>query len=229
MQTKLFIPALRARLVQRQRLIDHLNDGLSGKLTLVSTPAGFGKTTLIANWGSQLNHAHMCWLSLDEQDNDSSRFLAYVVAAVKTAVSDFGQSLQVVLQSPQLPSRKAIWGLLVNEFAQLDRDIVLVLDDLHLIETEAIHQTIDFLLQQELPRLHLVLATRVDPPLPLARFRARGQMTELRAADLRFTPTEIAPFFNEVMALTLSDKQIETLTSRTEGWAGWFANGCVVD
>ena len=219
MQTKLFIPASRARLVIRQRLIDHLNEGLLGKLTLVSTPAGFGKTTLIANWGSQLTQDQMCWLSLDEQDNDSMRFLAYLVAAMKTAVSNFGQSLQVVLQSPQAPSRKAIWGLLANEFAQLERDIVLVLDDFHLIQNEAIHQTVEFLLNQELPRLHVVLATRVDPPLPLARFRARGQMTELRAADLRFAPDEITPFLNEIMALSLSDRQIETLASRTEGWA----------
>ena len=203
LQTKFFIPTARERLVRRRRLIASLNDGLFGKLTLASAPAGFGKTTLIADWGNNLSNADMCWLSLDEQDNDPARFLAYLVGAVQTAVPDFGQSVQVVLQSPQMPSHEAILALLVNELAQLNRDIVLVLDDYHLIQTEAIHQTISFLLNNELPQLHLVIATRIDPPLPLARYRARGQMTELRAADLRFTTNEIAPFLNQVMDLHL--------------------------
>lgn len=218
MQTKLFIPTARSRLVTRQALLSQLNAGLNAKLTLVATPAGFGKTTLIADWGNQMTHTKMCWVSLDQHDNDPARFLTYVVAAMQTAVSDFGQSIQVVLQSPQPPLPNTILALLVNEMAQLSTNICLVLDDYHLIREPAIHKIIAFLLENELPQFHLALGTRVDPPLPLSRLRARGQMTELRSADLRFTAVETAHFLNQLMGLTLTPAQIATLESRTEGW-----------
>ena len=216
---KLYLPPPRPKVVVRQRLLDRLNDGMDGrKLTLVSAPAGFGKSTLLSSWLHDAPFA-TAWLSLDEDDNDPARFLLYLIAALQTAVPHIGQNLLPILQSPQPPSSQAILTPLLNDLAQLTAPVVLVLDDYHLIEEQPVDEAITFLLQHFPPHLHLVIATREDPTLPLARLRARGQLTELRAADLRFTHDEASDFLNKAMELNLPANQIAALEARTEGWA----------
>jgi LuxR family maltose regulon positive regulatory protein len=219
LQTKLYIPTLRPNLVPRSRLVEQLNQGLqqARKLTLISAPAGFGKTTLVSEWvaGNELPAA---WLSLDEGDNDPTRFLTYLVAALQTITANIGKGVLGVLQSPQPPPTEAVLTPLINEIATIPDRIILVLDDYHLIETQPIHAALIYLLDHLPPQLHLVIATRDDPQLPLARLRARGQLTELRAADLHFTSVEAAEFLNQVMGLDLSTEDIAALETRTEGW-----------
>ncbi|MEJ2209430.1 MAG: tetratricopeptide repeat protein, partial [Anaerolineae bacterium] len=230
LQTKLHIPPIRANLVSRPRLIERLDAGLHRKLTLVSAPAGFGKTTLVGEWVADLRSGAMdgaiqsiAWLSLDESDDDLVRFLTYLIAALQTVEADIGKSASSVLQAaqPQPPSAEAILTLLINEIAILPGRIVLVLDDYHLVEAQPIHEAVAFLLRRLPPPpagLHLAIVTREDPPLPLARLRARGQLTELRARDLLFTPSESAVFLHRTMGLNLSTDDIATLEERTEGW-----------
>jgi len=219
LRTKLYIPPVRPELVPRPRLIEWLNAGLHRKLTLVSAPAGFGKTTLLSEWIAGCEpRTRFAWLSLDEGDNDPTRFLAYFVAAIQTIHQDIGQSVIAALQSSQSLPIQAILTTLINEIAVIPDRLVLVLDDYHLIETQSIHDAITFLLEHLPPQMHLVIATRDDPHLPLARLRARGQLTELRATDLRFTSSEAAEFLNQVMGLDLSAEDIAALETRTEGW-----------
>ncbi|MGD8584244.1 MAG: LuxR C-terminal-related transcriptional regulator [Chloroflexota bacterium] len=219
LRTKLHIPPRRPNLVPRSQLIDRLNDGLasSHKLTLLSAPAGFGKTTLLGEWiaGCQRPTA---WLSLDAGDDDLTRFLTYLVAALQTVVADIGQMVMSVLQSPQMPPVETILTSLVNEITAVPDDFILVLDDYHLIEERGVNEALVFLLEHLPPQMHLVIATREDPNLPLARLRARGQLTELRVADLRFTMAEGADFLNQVMGLNLSAEDVAALENRTEGW-----------
>ena len=244
LQTKLYIPPVRPELVSRPRLIERLNAGLHHKLTLVSAPAGFGKTTLLSEWihsgvssraygvgeehepagevsptlYSLLPTPRFAWLSLDEGDNDPAIFLAYVVAALQTIEADVGKGALGALQSPQPPPTEAILTGLINEIAAVPDRIVLVLDDYHLIEAQPIHDALTFLLRHLPPQMHLVISTREDPPLPLARLRARGQLTEVRVTDLRFTPSEAAEFLNTRVGLDLSAEDIAALETRTEGW-----------
>lgn len=224
--TKLYIPPPRPNVVSRARLLDQLNAGLHRKLTLVSAPAGFGKTTLISSWLNQINQLPVtnhqspkaAWLSLDERDNEPHRFLRYVIAALQTVEPQLGAEITPLLQSPQPPPMEALLTTLLNEVAALSAHVILVLDDYHVLTDKAIAKALAFLLEQLPPQLHLVITTREDPPLPLARLRARDQLTELRAADLRFTPAEAADFLNTVMGLQLADAEIGALESRTEGW-----------
>jgi LuxR family maltose regulon positive regulatory protein len=210
--------------VPRPRLIERLNQGLiSGrKLTLVSAPAGFGKTTLVSEWLAGCSQP-AAWLSLDESDNDPTRFLAYFIAALQTVAANIGKGALGVLHAAQLqpPATESILTAIINDIAALPDPIVLVLDDYHLIDAQAVHDALAFLLEH-LPSppggMHLVIATREDPPLTLARLRARDQLTELRAADLRFTSSEAAEFLNQVMGLGLSAEDIAALEHRTEGW-----------
>ena len=259
LQTKLYIPLLRSELVARPRLIERLNEGLwqsqdfGRKLTLISAPAGFGKTTLVSEWihrqvrgrgsgeagGQKFTFApvsedastsleaslhsppaQFAWLSLQESDNDPVRFLAYFVAALQTieARRNIGKGMLSALQSPQPPPTEVVLTSLLNEIALLPDKIVLILDDYHLIEAQPIHQALTFLLDHLPPQMHLIIATREDPHLPLARLRARGQLTELRARDLRFTTAEAAEFLNKVTGQDLSTEDIAALESRTEGW-----------
>jgi LuxR family maltose regulon positive regulatory protein len=222
LQTKLHIPPIRPELVSRPRLIERLNDGLHRKLTLISAPAGYGKTTLVSEWVASCERlepkVRAAWLSLDEGDNDPTRFLAYLVAALQTIAASIGKGVLAVLKSPQPPPTDALLTTLINEIAAIPDRIVLVLDDYHLIEARSIHDALTFLLQRLPPQIHLVIATREDPHLPLARLRARGQSTELRVADLRFTSSEAAGFLNQVMGLDLSAEDIAALEARTEGW-----------
>jgi LuxR family maltose regulon positive regulatory protein len=226
--TKLYIPPPRDNVVVRTRLIERLNEGLRRKLTLVSAPAGFGKTTLVSEWIATLTPSplpggeglavRVAWLSLDEGDNEPARFLAYFVAAVQTIAAKVGTGVLAILQSPQPPPIEAILTSLVNDITTVPDNFVLVLDDYHVIEDQPVNQALTFLVEHLPSQMHLLIATREDPPLPLARLRVRGQLTELRAADLRFTPAEAAGFLNQVMGLNLTAEDIAVLENRTEGW-----------
>jgi LuxR family transcriptional regulator, maltose regulon positive regulatory protein len=217
--TKLSVPLPRPSLVPRPRLSERLREGLGCKLTLVSAPAGFGKTTLLSTWlaGSSGDRSAV-WLSLDAADNDPARFWRYFIAAVDRLRPGAGDAALRLLGSPQPPPIEAVLTTLLNELADLDADVALVVDDYHLIESRAIHEALTFLIEHLPPRFHLVIATRRDPPLPLARLRARGELNELRAADLRFTSEEAATFLDQVMGLKLSAEEIAELETRTEGW-----------
>ena len=215
--TKLYIPPVRPELVWRPRLIERLNAGLHRKLTLISAPAGFGKTTLVSEWVAGCERP-AAWLSLDEGDNDPTRFLAYLVAALQTIAANIGEGVLGVLQSPQPPPTESILTALLNEITTIPDNFVLVLDDYHVIDAKPADNALTFLLEHLPPQMHLVIATREDPHLPLARLRVRGQLTELRATDLRFTLSEAAGFLNQVMGLNLSAEDIAALETRTEGW-----------
>ena len=225
LQTKLYIPPPRSSLVPRPHLIERINIGLNRKLTLISTPAGFGKTTLLSEWAAGCERP-VAWVSLDEGDNDPARFLAYLVAALQTltlkeieeAEANIGTDALTSIQSPQPPAIESALTTLVNEITAIPNPFVLVLDDYHLITAQPIHDGLSFLLDHTPPQIHLVIAGRADPPLPLARLRARNQLTELRAADMRFTTEETATFLNDMMELGLSSEDIAILESRTEGW-----------
>jgi LuxR family maltose regulon positive regulatory protein len=215
--TKLYIPPPQPRVVLHPRLIERLNEGLHRKLTLISAPAGFGKTTLLSECLAGCERPS-AWLSLDEGDNDPTRFVAYLVAALQTIAADIGEGVLGVLQSPQPPPTELVLTNLLNEIATVPDDFVLVLDDYHAIDAKPVDDALAFLIEHLPPRMHLLIATREDPQLPLARLRARGQLSELRAADLRFTASEAAEFLKGVMSLKLSEEDIAALETRTEGW-----------
>jgi len=239
--TKLFIPPPRPNAVARPRLLARLNDAFQRKLTLLSAPAGFGKTTLLSEWIAEcglLNadgkpaanpppisqpqassrHSEFAWLSLDEGDADPARFLAYLVAALQTVAPEPGAGVLAALQAPQASLPEALLTMLLNDLAARPAPLVLILDDYHTVDGPAIDQALTFLVEHLPPQLHLVLATREDPQLPLPRLRARGQLVELRATDLRFTPAEAADFLNQGMGLALSEADAAALEARTEGW-----------
>ena len=218
--SKLSIPPLRPNLVPRPRLIQRISDGLQSKrrLTLVSAPVGFGKTTLVVAWLMQSDHP-TAWLSLDEADNDLLRFLAYLAAAFQQVDEEIGAPLLSALQSPQLPAIEKILTALLNEIALRADSLILVLDDYHLLSETAILEVMEFLLHHQPPQLHLVLITREDPALPLAKLRARDKLTEIRAWDLRFTQEETNAFLQGVMGLELTRQDVAALEDRTEGWA----------
>jgi LuxR family maltose regulon positive regulatory protein len=215
--TKLYIPRPRPNVVSRPRLLERLNEGVYGKLTLISAPAGFGKTTLVSEWvgGSEQPTA---WLSLDEGENDPARFLTYLVAALQTLAPGIGEGVLSALRSPQPPPLEALLVALLNDLSSIQDPFVLVLDDYHLLDSQPVDQALAYLVEHLSPHMHLVIVTREDPRLPLARLRARGYLTEVRAADLRFTPYEAGAFLNQVMGLSLSGEDIAALETRTEGW-----------
>ena len=215
--TKLYIPPIRPEVVPRPRLLEHLNAGLDRKLTLVSAPAGYGKTTLISAW---LHTADVpfAWLSLDEGDNDPVRFFTYLIAALQGIDVEIGHSVQGWLEAPQPPALEELAATLINDIAAVPGSFVLVLDDHHVITERAIHESISFLLERQPPQMHLVIATRHDPPVPLARLRARGELVEVRQSDLCFTVEEAAAFLNQSLGLDLSASEVALLGERTEGW-----------
>jgi LuxR family maltose regulon positive regulatory protein len=256
LSTKLYIPPVRPRerVVPRPRLIERLNEGLpretggfARKLTLVSAPAGFGKTTLVSEWIHRcfgagtgagrgevtsplqpLQTLHVAWLSLDDGDNDLARFLAYFIAALQTVAADIGKGASGVLQAsgPQPPPTESILTALINDIAAYQDDpatgsgrgLILALDDYHVIESREIDKALAFTLEHLPPRMHLVIVSRMDPTLPLSRLRAGGQMTEIREDDLRFSADEINTFLDKVMGLDLSPDKVAALETRTEGW-----------
>ncbi len=217
LSTKFRVPPIRPTLVSRPRLLSKLNEGMQEKLTLISASAGFGKTTLLSEW-SQQSTLPIAWVGLDDSDNDPTHFWTYVIAAVQIHLPHIGDTSLALLQSSQPPPSAIILTALVNDLAQLTEDILLILDDYHLIEEKAIHEGVTFLLEHFPPRLHLFIAGRIDPPLPLARLRVREQIVEVRDADLRFTAEEAATFLTERMKLTLTAHDVTSLEIRTEGW-----------
>jgi len=216
--TKLYVPPSRPGLVPRPRLIERLDEGLrqGRKLTLLSAPAGFGKTTLLSEWVADCG-SPVAWLALDEGDNDPVRFWAYFVAALQTVEAAVEEEMLGPFQSSQ-PPMEAILTAIINRVATLPGPLALILDDYHLIAAQAIHDGLAFLLEHLPPNLRLVISTRADPPLPLARLRARGQMVEIRTDDLRFTPREATAFLQQAMGLNLSAEAVAALEARTEGW-----------
>ena len=217
--TKLFIPPPRPSVVSRPHLVERLQVGLQGPLTLISAPAGAGKTTLLSQWrlgnGSKVPTA---WLSLDSADNDLTRFLQYLSAALDALQPGLTEEIRPLLQSPEPPNGEAVLTLLINRLSGLEEESALALDDFHLIDNPIIHTDLTFLLEHLPPHLHLVVLSRADPPLPLARLRARGQLVEIRLADLRFSVEECTQFMNQVMGLNLTGEQVAALEQRTEGW-----------
>lgn len=216
--TKLFIPPIRANAVARPHLMARLQAGRQGKLTLVSAPAGFGKTSLVAQWVNQLADTRCAWLSLDKEDDLPSRFMTYLLAALQTVDAQLGASLLPLIRNGSLSNVDEMMTTLINELAALRQPLILVLDDYHLITKPMIHHAFTFLLTHMPPSLHLLLLTREDPPLPLYRWRARGQMSELRVADLRFSQHEATLFLSQVMQVKLSVEEVAILEERTEGW-----------
>ena len=215
--TKLYIPAARANWAPRPRLIELLNAGRSAKLTLISAPAGFGKSSLARAWLLALDQP-TAWLSLDAGDNDLAHFFGYLIAALQQIEPSIGQTVQGLLGAPDPPPAQTLITALINDIAGAPTPFVLVLDDYHAIREVAIHEAMRSLLDRQPPQMHLVITTREDPPFPLARLRAQGQMIEVRARRLRFTEAETATFLNERMGLHLSAEEVTTLTARTEGW-----------
>lgn len=215
--TKLYLPPSRPGIVHRPRLIDQLNTRLHRKLTLISAPAGFGKTTLVSEWVAVCGRS-VAWLSLEEAESDSVRFLTYLIAALQTIAGGIGAVARPVLETAQPLPIEAILTSLVNDIAAVPHDFILILDDYHLVDNPAVDRALGFLLEHLPPQMHLAMTTREDPNLPLARLRVRDQLTELRAADLRFTPAEAAEFLNQVMGLALTADEVAALENRTEGW-----------
>ncbi|MFW3169336.1 LuxR C-terminal-related transcriptional regulator [Geodermatophilus sp. CPCC 206100] len=214
--TKLHVPRRRRGVVPRPRLSRVLDRGGEGALTLVSAPAGFGKTTLLTEWLATDGRA-AAWVGLDSRDNDPVVFWTYLVEALRTAVPDVGATARALLQASH-PSMDEVLPALVNDLDAVPDDVTLVLDDYHVVEAHAVHDGLVFLLDHLPPRIHLVIATRADPPLPLARLRARGELVEVRAAALRFTAEEAAAYLGEAMGLALTAQDVATLENRTEGW-----------
>ncbi|MGY1771004.1 LuxR C-terminal-related transcriptional regulator [Blastococcus sp. SYSU D00813] len=217
--TKLHRPRRRRGLVPRPRLAERLDRGRDATLTLVSAPAGFGKSTVLTEWlaAAVPGGRAGAWLSLDARDNDPALFWSYVVAALQTAVPGIGAAALASLRSPHTPADAAL-ATLVNELAELPGELVLVLDDYHVIDSPQVHEGLAFLVEHLPTQVQLVIAGRADPPLPLARLRGRGELVEVRAADLRFTPDEVATYLTDAMGLALSATDVAVLDSRTEGW-----------
>jgi LuxR family maltose regulon positive regulatory protein len=215
--TKIHIPQARVERVLRPRLVARLQQGLEGKLILVSAPAGYGKTTLICEWLATCKGS-IAWVSLDRGDNDPARFWEYLLAALQSAFSASGRTLPEILLQDNPSTSEASISSLINELDKFQQPIILVLDDYHNIEAQAIHDSLSLLAEQAPAHFHLVILTRADPPLPLARLRARSQMVELRLADLRFTRQEAAELLRNVMNLDLSEADLASLESSTEGW-----------
>jgi LuxR family maltose regulon positive regulatory protein len=215
--TKLFIPPLRSDLVPRPQLFDILDEGSKRKLTLVSATAGFGKSTLVSSWLAE-SGMQAAWLSLDQGDNDPARFWTYLIAAIQTVNEELGVEARQIASAPQLRSTEPVAISLINDISQLDHDLIVVLDDYHVIEAGGVHTGLSYLLEHQPPNLHLFLITRADPPLSLARLRAYNQLVEIRAGDLQFSSHEAMILFNDVVNLNLQPGQIEALNRRTEGW-----------
>jgi LuxR family maltose regulon positive regulatory protein len=216
LKTKLHIPPIRSELVSRPRLIERLQAGLDRRLTLISAPAGFGKTTLLSECAARCRTS-VSWLSLDERDNSPTWFWIYVIAALQTLYGSIGTIVLEALQRPHALPNETLLGQLINQIADIPEPIALIVDDLHVITNPQIHEQLIFLVEHAPPQMHLVVSSRADPPWPLARWRARGQVIEIRMDDLRFTSAETAAFLNDAMGLDLCPEDVAALGARTEG------------
>jgi len=215
--TKLYIPPPRLKVVLRPHLIEQLNESMHCRLILISAPPGFGKSTLVSEWVAS-SERPTAWLSLDKGDNEATRFLVYLISALRTIVANIGERALSLLQSPQMPPIESILTTLLNEIISVQDNFTLVLDDYHVIDAKEVDNLLAFLLDHMPPQMHLIITTREDPNLPLPRLRVRGQLAELRSTDLRFTLSETAEFLNRVMDLKLSAAYIDALEASTEGW-----------
>ena len=223
LETKFYIPRSRRDLVPRPRLSERLDRGSAWTLMLVSAPAGFGKTTLLTEWlaagpDAPADQRRAAWLSLDRGDNRLASFWTYVIAALRTAAPGVGENALALLQASRPQPIETVLTTLLNDLSAAAGDIVLVLDDYHVIDASEVQDAMAFLLDHLPPQLHVVIASRADPALPLARLRARGELVEIRAAELRFTPDEAAAYLNEIMGLQLTARDVAALEGRTEGW-----------
>jgi len=217
LRTKFHLPSTRPNLVSRPRLQEQIRQGLRGPLTLVIAPAGFGKTTLVTSCIAACGMP-VAWLSLEQNDNEPGRFLSYMLAALQEADNAIGCEAMQLMASPMQTPLQVVLTNLINDLDTASRELALVLDDYQFINNQAVHEQVAFLLEHCPRGFHLVIATRSDPPLPLARLRTRGQTVELRTADLSFTGLESAQFLNEVMGLRLDAESVAVLKNRTEGW-----------
>jgi LuxR family maltose regulon positive regulatory protein len=215
--TKLYIPPLRSDLVPRQHLYQYLDEGLTSKLTLIAAPTGFGKSTLVIGWLTEIE-LPVAWLSIDPGDNDPARFWTYLIAAIQTVHPEIGVEARQIVSAPQLRSTEPVVISLINDVSQLTDDLIVVLDDYHIIEAGGVHASLSFLLEHQPPNLHLILITRIDPSISLARIRAHSQLIEIRAEDLQFSTEEAATLLNEKMGLNLKPEYIEALNAYTESW-----------
>lgn len=216
LQTKINAPRLRETLVPRPHLIEKLDAGLSGKLTLVSAPAGFGKSTLVSSWLA--GRTRGAWLQLDQDDNEPRLFWQYVIAAIQKVEEGFGSDALQFLRSPKFVDPGPVLVSILNEIADTPLEMILVLDDYHLIGSQEVHDTLNFFLERKPPSVHLVLLSRVDPPLSLGRLRANDELSEIRSADLQFSVEESIDLLDRVMSLDLKRDQVGALNARTEGW-----------
>jgi LuxR family maltose regulon positive regulatory protein len=217
LNTKLNVPPVRPSHVQRIELIQKLNRLQDYKLALIVASAGYGKTALVSEWITQ-SPMKVVWFSIDAGDNDPVRFWDYVIAAIQTAYSDIGEQTLTLLHEPQPLPIETILSSLINELSALPDLLTIVLDDYHVIESPAIHEGLAFLVEHMPSQMRLIMTTRTDPPLSLARMRVRSQLLELRSTDLRFSPVQIATFFTDVMGLTLTTDEVMALDNRVEGW-----------
>ncbi len=217
LSTKLYIPTLRREIISRLRLINSLNSGLHSKLILVSAPAGFGKTTLLTDW---LNSCKLpaCWLSVDNQDDNFERFFYYVITSLQSINIRVDKQIFTILESCTVEKKEELLNSIINHISTYQERFVLVIDDYHSIHSQEIHKALTFLLDHQPDNMLLVIVSRSDPPLRLARFRAKGELCEIRTEDLRFTENESFLFFNQCMGVDLGDSDIATLTQKTEGW-----------
>ena len=217
--TKLYVPRTRRGIITRPRLIEQLRRGAEVSVTLMSAPAGFGKTTLLAEWLSETSDydRRVAWLSLDATDNEPAAFWTYVATALTSAVPSIGTTAAELLGSSAVPMYRVLTTLL-NELAETQHEIWLILDDYHLVDDHDVGEAMAFFLEHLPAHVHVVLSTRADPDLPLARWRVRGELVEIRAADLRFTPEEAAAYLETATGLNLAAEDVAVLEERTEGW-----------
>ena len=223
LRTKHYIPKHRPEYVPRPRLVEQLNAGLwqgsefARKLTIVSAPAGFGKTTMISAWAREVD-VPVAWISLDDNDNNPNRFFAYFVSALQNIKADLGGSALAMLQSPQPPAFETLLTSLINEISEITETILIIFDDYNVINAQPIHDALAFFLNNLPPQVHIVFSGRADPPWPLGQWRARGEMIEIRSNDLRFTLEEATVFLNQALGLQISPETVTALETRTEGW-----------
>jgi len=215
--TKLHIPSTGVNFVHRSRLFEKLNKGLDRKLVLISAPAGFGKTTVVCDWISQ-SKIPTVWFSIDKRDNDPVEFLSYIIAGIQTIEKDFGHNSLKLLNAPHRPNTESILGLLINDIISLEKDFIFVFDDFHLINTKGVFELMNFLLEYIPEQMHIVISTRSDPPLHIARLRSQNQLVELRSLDMCFSANDISIFFNKKLKLGLSIEDVYSLEAKTEGW-----------
>jgi len=219
LKTKLFLPTSRPNTVSRSLLIRKISEGieLGGKLTLVSAPAGYGKTTLVTEWLKTVNR-ECAWVSMDSGDNDPKRFFTYLIESLKSLLEGFDQDISSLIESPQLPTPEILATLLLNRLVSMDSPSVLAIDDYHMITNDYLHRTIEFMIENCPPLFHIIIISRLDPPLPLGKWRVRSLLTEVRVNDLRFSDEEVRAFFAQTMQLSLKTEHIVSLKTRTEGW-----------